>query len=137
MANDIPSYVRYSKNENRYKPDCHVNNQPQNPSQPLPANTPSTCSTFAYQRATVNVPVFVKPFSFVGSANTYCCDEPVLSNLHCQPHGKKQICCFTISQDICVEIPVHFGVQACAGAAWVDCQDASIEPCEDCDTKQQ
>lgn len=138
MTSNTSNYVRYSKNVKRinYRPDCHNNKQPITNLEPAPANISGTCSRFAYQRATVNVPVFVKPFTFVGPANTYCCDEPVLTNLHCKPQGNKQICCFTISQDICVEIPVHFGAQACAGESWVDCHSTSAESCGDYDTKQ-
>ncbi len=137
MSNNTSNYVRYSKNEKRmsHRPDCHIHNQPLTELEPPQHDISGTCSRLAYQRATVNVPVYVKPFSFVGPSHTYCSDEPAISNLHCQPHGKKQICCFTISQDICVEIPVHFGAHACAGESWIDCQSSSTESCGDCDTK--
>jgi hypothetical protein len=131
------NYVRYSKNEQRIRSqsDCSGHVKPISDREQVSANLPGTCSRLAYQRATVNVPVCVKPFTLLGSANTYCCDEPLITDLHCHPHGHKQICCFTVSQEICVEIPVHFGARVCAGESWVECHESSAESCADCDTK--
>ncbi|MBP1761510.1 MAG: hypothetical protein H6Q64_1052 [Firmicutes bacterium] len=91
-----------------------------------PANT---CSKFAYQKANVTVPVMVKPFVQVGPANSFCCNTPTIDNFQFKPHGDKQICCFTISQEICVEIPVQFGAQVCSGEPWIDCHEVSLKPC--------
>lgn len=99
------------------------------------ANSANTCSKFAYQKANVSVPVMVKPVAWVGSANSFCCNEPTIDNFQCKPHGNKQICCFTISQEICVEIPVQFGAQVCSGEPWIDCHEVSVDPCSNCDTE--
>lgn len=141
MTDNICKYSRYRRSERKMinETACQKNleNRSYSSTTHINPDPASTCSRIAYQRATVNVPVFVRPFTFVGPANTYCCDEPVIANLHCKPHRNKQVCCFTISQDICVEIPVHFGAQACAGESWVDCHSSSAKSCGDCDTKQQ
>jgi len=99
------------------------------------ANPSNTCSNFAYQKANVSVPVMVKPFARVGSANSFFCNEPTIDNFQCKPHGNKQICCFAISQEICIEIPVQFGAQVCAGEPWIDCHEVTAYPCSDCDTE--
>jgi hypothetical protein len=66
----------------------------------------NTCRRSAYQRANVSVPVSVKPFSSVGPANTFCCNDPIIENLHCKHHGNKIICHFTISHQ-----PLPFAVR--------------------------
>ncbi len=93
----------------------------------------NTCSRSAYQRATVSVPVAVKPFSFTGPTKTSCCGEPVIEEILCKKNCNDEICYFTISQKICVEIPVHFGATAHVGDSWVECHDASTEECDECD----
>jgi len=99
------------------------------------SNPANTCSKYAYQKANVSVPVMVKPYALTGPANSFCCNEPTITNLQCKPHGNKQICCFTISQEICVEIPVQFGAQVCAGEPLIECHEVSLDPCSDCDTE--
>lgn len=46
---------------------------------------------------------------------------------------KNSQCVFTISQDICVEVPVEFGAVAAVGDTYVACNGASAdEICPDC-----
>ncbi|MDD4803107.1 MAG: hypothetical protein PHF24_09245 [Syntrophomonas sp.] len=106
---------------NLYKSDCDTK----------PTDLCNTCRKSAYQKATVNVPVAVKPFSFIGPTKTSCSNEPVIEEMFCKNHCDKQICYFTISQEICVEIPVYFGANASAGKSWVECHEASTEDCEE------
>lgn len=91
----------------------------------------STCLKIAYQRAVVTVPVAVKPYSVAGPTNTLCCSDPVITNVR-WTGSKEQICYFTITQEICIEIPVQFGAEAYVGAPGVDCLGTSLEDCEDC-----
>lgn len=91
----------------------------------------TTCVKTAYQRAIVSVPVAVKPFSVPGPTHTLCCSEPVVTNVRCTG-TKEKICYFTISQEICVEVPIHFGAEAQVGEPGVDCLRTSLEDCEDC-----
>lgn len=100
-----------------------------------PAAIQNTCTKSAYQRATVNVPVAVKPFALAGSTKTYCCSDPVIKGIRCNQYHNEEICYFTFSQEICVEVPIHFGAKACVGDSWVDCHGASTEECIDCDTE--
>ena len=46
---------------------------------------------------------------------------------------KKGSCFFTITQDICVAVPVNFGAVATVGDSYVNCNGASEqEICTDC-----
>ncbi len=91
----------------------------------------NTCTRNAYQRARVSVPVAVKPFTFAGPTEAFCCGDPIIKEIRCTG-TKNRICYFTISQEICVEIPIHFGANACVGSTWVDCLEASTDDCDDC-----
>ncbi len=90
----------------------------------------------AFQRASVYVPVTVKPFATVGTPITKCCGEPyvVIGRNTCEG-TKNGECVFTITQEICVEIPVHFGARATNGDIFVNCISASDEDiCSDCES---
>ena len=85
-----------------------------------------------YQRSTVCVPVTVTPFAHVGTPVTKCCGEPVVTAGDvCTRNGG--VCRFTISQEICVAVPVEFGARAVAGTPSVQCGEASnTNICTDC-----
>lgn len=94
-----------------------------------------TCPATAYQQATVCVPVVVRPFASAGIPITFCCGDPIVTPgpVSCvgTPGGA---CSFTITQNICVEVPVIFGARTRVGTpAVVECEDATSEDvCTDC-----
>lgn len=90
--------------------------------------TEGTCPVTGYQKASVCVPVIVPPFAHTGKTVTKCCGEPVIVPGESPCPGKKNgTCAFTISQTICVEVPVSFGATATVGDTYVDCLGASTE----------
>lgn len=93
-----------------------------------------TCPTVAYQLSSVCVPVTVTPYAKAGSTVTKCCAKPVVAAGKYICDGVKNgQCVFTISQDICVEVPVEFGAVASVGDAYVGCNGASADDiCTDC-----
>lgn len=93
-----------------------------------------TCPTTGFQKATVCVPVTVAPFANTGPTVTKCCGDPVLVTGDKPCRGKKNgVCTFTISQTICVEVPVNFGARAMVGDTFVECLAASTEDiCNNC-----
>lgn len=100
-----------------------------------------TCPAAAYQETTVCVPVTVLPFAEAGIPRTTCCGEPIISpgkEACCgRPNGT---CHFTISQRLCVEVPVIFGAKAVVGTASVECERVSnkdiCKRCDDCKDKK-
>lgn len=87
-----------------------------------------TCPAVAYQAAAVCVPVTVVPFAHTDGTITHCCGDPVVTTGDKPCAGKKKgTCTFTISQNICVEVPVIFGADAVVGDAYVDCKGASSD----------
>lgn len=97
-----------------------------------------TCPATGYQRVNVCVPVTITPFAKTGETKTKCCGEPVVVSGDTPCAGKKNgVCTFTISQTICVEVPVDFGATATVGDTYVDCLGASAEDiCRNCSDEE-
>lgn len=93
-----------------------------------------TCPTISSQRMDVCIPVTIKPYANVDCVVVKCCGEAVVLPGHQHCIGKKDgACVFTISQTICVEVPVEFGAVVNVGDTFVDCLCAfSDENCEKC-----
>ena len=89
------------------------------------------CETTFFQKETVCVPVTVTPFADAGRARATCCGEPIVSN-QSSCSGTRRSCTFTVTQTICVEIPITFGATIDTGTATVQCGDVNDEGC-DCD----
>lgn len=97
--------------------------------------TLQTCTATAYQPVSVCVPVTVTPFARIGATTTYCCGDPVVTPSATTCAGTVNGSCrFTITQNICVEIPVEFGATATTNPPSVRCGEASAELCPGCDT---
>jgi hypothetical protein len=89
------------------------------------------CLATGYQDVNVCIPVTIKPFGEVGNAKTRCQGSPVVIAGSCSCMGNTgNVCMFTISQKLRVEVPVIFGARAEVGDAVVDCKDADV--CRDC-----
>lgn len=93
--------------------------------------TPGECETTTYQTATVCAPVTVIPLAAPGTIITTCCGEPdVKSGKEC-PSGAPQ-CQFTVSQRVCIEIPIKFGAKTQVGSPSISCGEPDTEGCQDC-----
>lgn len=87
------------------------------------------CETVFYQKETVCVPVKVTPYAKPGTARATCCGEPVVQG-GTQCAGNQTSCTFTITQNLCVEIPISFGAVIETGTAVVQCGNASETACD-------
>lgn len=104
----------------------------------LPDTEHQTCPATGYQQVSICVPVTVTPFAQARKTKTKCCGEPTVVAGDKPCSGKKNgTCTFTISQRICVEVPVDFGATATVGDTYVDCLGASADDiCKNCDSKE-
>lgn len=93
-----------------------------------------TCPAVGYQSASICVPVTVTPFANAGATVTKCCGDPVVTPGRETCGGLKNgTCSFTISQEICVAVPVAFGATASVGETYVACNGVSASDiCTDC-----
>jgi hypothetical protein len=96
-----------------------------------------TCPAAAYQLLGVCVPVTVTPFANTGATVTKCCGEPsIVEGRNTCDGTKNGTCVFTVTQDICVEVPVEFGAVASVGDTYVNCKGVlGEEICSNCDNK--
>ena len=97
-------------------------------------NESQTCPAVGYQSASICVPVTVTPFAQAGLTVTKCCGDPVVTPGREVCTGVKNgSCFFTITQDICVAVPVEFGAVATVGDSYINCNGASQKDiCTDC-----
>lgn len=86
------------------------------------------CVATASQLVNVCVPITVTPWADTGTVTTTCCGEPVVNSGTCEGEINGT-CTFTVSQLICVEVPVTFGANAAPGATFVQCQSTSAGSC--------
>ena len=98
-------------------------------------NESQTCPAVGYQSASICVPVTVTPLAQTGATITKCCGNPVVTPGREVCGGVKNgSCFFTITQDICVAVPVEFGAVATVGDSYVSCNGASEKDiCTDCE----
>lgn len=101
-------------------------------------NTPpvdEVCPAVGYQSITVCAPVTVTPHAEPRTPITKCCGDPTVTPGARTCEGTKNgTCTFTISQDICVAVPVDFSATAEVKDTYVTCNTASAEDiCTDCD----
>ncbi len=87
------------------------------------------CPAVGYQDVVVGVPVEIKPFAKVGKIKTECIGKPVIDRGGKVCEGRhREICKFTVSQKIRVEVPVIFGAKAEVGEAQIECKHHGF-PC--------
>ncbi|MEG1687102.1 MAG: hypothetical protein RR022_02945 [Angelakisella sp.] len=87
----------------------------------------TTCTSVSAQYMDVSVPIWLRPFATVGTLKTECCSEPVLSLRSCQGTNGSCGCELTITQTICVRIPVEYDTYAEVGEPLVCCKKS--QPC--------
>jgi pilin isopeptide linkage protein len=90
----------------------------------------TVCSGDGQQMTEVCLPVSVKPFANVGVISTRCCGParitPGTDICEGTPDGN---CDFTISQTICVDVPVEFGAEVTPGEVHVGCTGNDCANC--------
>lgn len=104
-----------------------------------PEQINETCPVTGYQEVNVCVPVTITPFAHAGVPHTRCCGEPVVTpgDTTC-PGTANGVCTLTISQTLCVEVPINFGASVVVGETFVDCLGASAyEPCAYCSSEEE
>lgn len=92
------------------------------------------CDALGFQDVNVCVPITIKPFGEVGNAKTKCLGKAEIASGCKKCAGKPgEMCQFTISQKLRVEVPVVFGARAEVGETFVDCKRPhDYEDCEPC-----
>jgi len=105
------------------------------PVKPLTETEDQACPAMGYQAVSICAPVEVKPFAKAGETITRCCGQPVVTggDDNTCPGERNGACYFTITQRLCIEVPVAFGAKATVGDPYITCEGSSAEDiCIDC-----
>ncbi|WP_193726008.1 hypothetical protein [Anaerosacchariphilus polymeriproducens] len=88
------------------------------------------CDSVFYQIETVCVPVKITPFADPGEATATCCGEPTIVNGGTSCPGASGSCFFTVTQRLCIRIPISFGAVIETGDAKVQCGEVTEVECD-------
>lgn len=85
-----------------------------------------TCEKTVHQKTKVALPISVEPFVIPGKVKARCCGTPKITS-ECKDH-----CSYVVTQEICIEIPLKFGVCTEIKKSFVECEEPYIEEsCKD------
>jgi hypothetical protein len=90
--------------------------------------TTYSCSSSFYHNQTVCVPVTVTPYAVPGTATARCCGLPTVTSGNTCTGGDKS-CVFTVSQSLCIQVPISFGADVNTGETAVECGGSSLSEC--------
>lgn len=88
------------------------------------------CNNAFFQTDLVSVPVKVIPFAKAGPCTTICCGSPIITSGSSCPGETGKVCEFTITQKICVKLPLRFGAAVSVDQPRVQCGGISENECE-------
>jgi len=88
--------------------------------EPTPAGG---CNKVATQCVNVSAPVVLQPAASVGTVTVACQGVPSIT---CVTNGDGTSCTLTLTQQVCVSIPVRYGVTMTTGEATIGCADSCI-----------
>ena len=91
---------------------------------------PAACNNVFYQTDLVSVPVKVVPYAKAGPCTTVCCGSPVVTPGDACLGEVGQMCEFTITQKICVKLPLHFGASVTIDKTKIQCGGVSETECD-------
>ena len=124
-----------NSNVNMYDARREGANSPITPRTDEPELENTTCPAVGYHSFSICAPVEVRPFAEAGETITKCCGAATITpgDYSC-PGEVNGSCFFTISQKICVEVPIVFGATTIVGDAAVEClQSSDTDICYDCE----
>ena len=85
-----------------------------------------TCEKIVHQKSKVSLPISIEPFVVSGKIKARCCGNPRIS-IECRDN-----CSYVITQEICIDIPLKFGVSAELKDKFIECDIPYIEDtCKD------
>lgn len=90
-------------------------------------NEDAVCETTVHETVCVQGTVTITPTLTSGESTSFCIGNPVIGRC---PGELQESCTFTVSQNICVQIPLTFSATASAVEDGIVCGEPDIGPCE-------
>lgn len=78
------------------------------------------CNKISTQCVDVTAPLTLTPTASIGTATVACQGEPVVS---CETDPTGSCCIVTLTQKVCVTVPMRYGVTMTAGEPKIDCAE--------------
>ncbi|MEG0369998.1 MAG: hypothetical protein RR593_08360 [Hungatella sp.] len=85
-----------------------------------------TCTGVSAYYADLSVPIKIRPYAIVGNLETVCCGDPIISCRTGQGNNGSCGCEITITQTICIRIPVEYGTLADIGDTCISCKKNQV-----------
>lgn len=93
----------------------------------LPLQQEETCESTVHETVCVQGTVTITPSVVSGTPTSFCVGNPIIGSC---PGELRRNCVFTVSQNICVQIPLTFSATASAVGNGIVCGVPDIGPCE-------
>nr|WP_315020014.1 hypothetical protein [uncultured Aminipila sp.] len=91
-------------------------------------NQDAVCESIVHETVCVQGNVTITPSIVSGPSTSFCVGNPIIGSC---PGELRRNCVFTVSQNICVQIPLTFSATATAASNGIVCGIPDIGPCEE------
>lgn len=99
------------------------------PYQPEDACQPSGCNKVGTQCVDVTAPMVLTPTASVGTVTVACQGTP---DITCTTDAGGTSCTVTMTQQVCVSVPIRYGVTLTSGEPTIACADNNCVGCGCC-----
>ena len=83
----------------------------------------NSCNRIGTQCVDISEPLLLSPTTTVGTAAVTCQGTPVIS---CVANEEGTACTVTVTQQVCVSVPIRYGVTMTSGEPTIACADSCI-----------
>ena len=90
-------------------------------------NENGICETTVHENVCVQATVTITPSVTSGPSTSFCLGNPVIGSC---PGTLRENCVFTVSQNLCVQIPLSFSADAAAVPNGIVCNEVGIGACQ-------
>ena len=91
-------------------------------------DTPVECPAIVHETVCIQADVSITPAVTVGEILSFCVGGPVIGACPGTP-SPTDSCTFTVSQNICVQVPLTFSAAATAEPTGIICGTPAVGPC--------
>lgn len=98
------------------------------PLEETPGGSCERCEKTGVQCVDIAAPLTVEPTAAVGTAAVSCQGSPSVSCVT-EPDGRS--CTVTVTQQVCVSVPIRYGVTVTPGDPTVACADSTCRDCRE------
>lgn len=91
-------------------------------------DAPVECPALVHETVCIQAEVAITPLVTVGDIESFCVGGPIIGSCPGTP-SPTDSCTFTVSQNICVQVPLTFSADATAMPTGIICGTPAVGPC--------